>query len=299
MTDLWVHAKKIDSFSDHAYGGNPAGVVATEGPLADDQMQRMAREMNLSETVFVAPDAVGEADVRLRYFTPTVEVPICGHATIAALHHLHDEGPERDAWRLSTRVGVLAGRIEGDVAWTGFDRTEVLGVWPEDPAALLQALGAADVLAAGARPVLFHDRNLAIEVRDAAALDALRPDLDALDRLVRQDLDGVIVFTQGGTASGITWHQRYFAPGYGIPEDPVTGLAAARTAALLARLGRFAPGADGMVRAAVRQGDALGRPGRIEVRLRLGDDGAVASTEIGGRAVTTMTGRMRLPAPAH
>lgn len=300
MTDDWLPAKKIDSFTDVPMGGNPAGVVEVPPSVTVRQMQLMAREMNLSETVFIAPDPVGEADVRLRYFTPTVEVPICGHATIAALHHLAAEAegrgddPER-TFRLSTRVGILTGRVAKGIAWTTFDKTEVLGIWPEDPAIVHDIIGGEDLVAAQARPVLFGDRNLALEVRDVATLDTLRPDLSRLSRLQETGLDGLIVFTQEGVGSGITWHQRYFAPGYGIPEDPVTGLASARTANLLVRLGRLSPPADGTMRLRVRQGDAMGRPGLVYVELDLDDGGGVRETRIGGTGVTSLEGRMRLP----
>lgn len=301
MTEAtWLPAKKIDSFTSTPMTGNPAGVVEVDPSVTEGQMQRMAREMNLSETVFLAPDPVGEADVRLRYFTPTVEVPICGHATIAALHHLSEkaraagEDPER-RFRLSTRVGILQGHVEKGIAWTTFDKTEVLGVWPEDPQLLYDIIGGSEHVAPDARPVLFGDRNLVLEVKDVATLDALRPDLGRLARIQEEDLDGLILFTQAGCASGVTWHQRYFAPGYGIPEDPVTGLASARTANLLMRLGRFAPPADGTVRVRVRQGDTLGRAGEVYVELDVAEDGRVRETRIGGKAVTTLEGRMRLP----
>jgi trans-2,3-dihydro-3-hydroxyanthranilate isomerase len=294
MDEVWLPAKKIDSFTDIPMMGNPAGLVEVPTDVSEGQMQRMAREMNLSETVFIAKDPVGDADVRLRYFTPTVEVPICGHATIAALHHLSEKAEEGRRFRLSTRVGILEGHVTKGIAWTTFDETKVLGVWPDDPTVLHELIGGADLLAPDARPVLFHDQNLALEVRDVETLDAIRPDLDRLAKIQRQRLDGLILFTTTGTRSGMTWHQRYFAPGYGIPEDPVTGLASARTANLLARLGRFSPPADGTVRARVRQGDALGRPGEVYVEMDLEGD-EVRETRIGGGAVTVLEGRMRLP----
>ncbi|MBW3582245.1 MAG: PhzF family phenazine biosynthesis protein [Euryarchaeota archaeon] len=297
----WLVAKKIDAFTTAATEGNAAGVVECPDPLSDHQMLKMAREMNLSETVFVSPDPVGEAGHRLRFWTPTKEVPMCGHATVAALHHLHETHPERPSFsefRLSTRVGPLVGRVRDGVAWTTMDSSSVLGAWGGAWGDLLQALGIAkEDIAEGATPVAMGpDWPVALEVRDVATLDRIRPDFALVERLSEQGVDGLIVFAMEGTKQEHDWHQRCFAPSWGIAEDPVTGTASARMASLLLSQGRLArPERGGTVKAKARQGDAMGRPGSVSVEIDIGPGGETLETRIGGPAVTSLEGRMRVP----
>lgn len=297
----WLVAKKIDAFTTRATEGNAAGVVECPDPLSDHRMLRMAREMNLSETVFVSPDPVGEAEHRLRFWTPTKEVPMCGHATIAALHHLHESHPERPSYsefRLSTRVGPLVGRVRDGVAWTTMDPSRVDGEWGGAWGDLLQALGIVkEDIAEGATPVAMGpDWHVAIEVRDVATLDRIRPDFALVERLSEQGVEGLIVFATEGTSQGHDWHQRCFAPAWGIAEDPVTGTAAARMATLLLGQERLPrPEGGGTVKARARQGEAMGRPGSVSVEIDIGPDGKTSETRIGGPAVTALEGRMRVP----
>lgn len=302
MTDDWLPAKKIDAFTATPYAGNAAGVVALSEPLSDGQMQQIAREMNLSETAFVLPDPVGDADYRLRYFTPTTEVPICGHATIATLHHLAAESEKASDGALgpvtlSTRVGVLQAEVVDGVAWTTMDATPELGLWPGDVGDVLDMLGLDEgAIAPGARPVQIGPDVIALEVVDVATLDAIRPRIGAIRDFDTPRLDMLIPFTLTGSASGVSWHQRMFAPNVGIDEDPVTGVATARIANLLVRMRRFLPiPGEPVLRLRARQGDAMGKPGEVDVRLKVAEDGSVSETRIGGRGVVTFEGRIRVP----
>lgn len=301
MDDEWLPVRQIDAFTKIPSTGNAAGVVSLDAPLEDGRMRAIARELNLSETVFIMPDPVGEADVRLRYWTPTQEVPLCGHATVAALHHLA-AGDDRDTWRLSTRVGVLEGRVADGVAWTTMDATRILGPWEGAWGDLLAVLGTDDkVLAEEATPMATADRLVALEVRDVETLDALGPDMRLLTALQEHGLEMLVLWARRGRSYSHDWHQRAFAPAWGIPEDPVTGLAAARMANLLASAGRLRDqeGGDlpetGTVRLKARQGDALSRRGIVHVALDRAEGGAVAQTRIGGHGVVALEGRIRVP----
>lgn len=197
----------VDAFTDRAFAGNPAAVCVLDGPFpADARMQAIAAEVNLSETAFCAPSADGRWD--LRWFTPTVEVPLCGHATLATVAVLGG------AARFTTASGELGGRVLGDGRIEidlPIDRPRVVVA----PPTLERALRTQCYVVARTAS------SLLVEVESAAAVRALAPDLAAIAAL---DGDGVIV-TAPGDAEGLHCVSRYFAPAIGIPEDPVTGAA--------------------------------------------------------------------------
>jgi PhzF family phenazine biosynthesis protein len=200
----------VDAFTDQPFAGNPAAVCWLPGPREADWMQRVAMEMNLSETAFLHPEADG---YRLRWFTPTVEVDLCGHATLASAHVLWEQGLlRRDAEaRFQTRSGLLtanrhAGGIELD-----FPATPPEAAAP--PRGLLEALGVVPRFVGKTRFDYF------IEADTEATVRSLRPDFAALMRL---SVRGVIV-TAKAAAPGFDFVSRFFAPGAGIDEDPATG----------------------------------------------------------------------------
>jgi PhzF family phenazine biosynthesis protein len=203
MTALkyWV----VDAFTTTVFAGNPAAVVLPEAPLPDALMQLIAAENNLSETAF----AVREQDgFHLRWFTPTVEVDLCGHATLATsfvLARLGHAGP----FRYRTRSGVLVARVEGGEIELDF------------PARTYREIGMPENIAAalGVQPVrMLQSADLIAVLGSADAVAGLRPDIAAVARLPG---GSVIVTAGGGPGADIT--SRYFAPAYGIAEDPVTG----------------------------------------------------------------------------
>jgi PhzF family phenazine biosynthesis protein len=213
----------VDAFADRLFGGNPAAVMPLDAFLPDAVMQSIAAENNLSETAFVVPD--GEP-FRLRWFTPTTEVDLCGHATLAAASVLAERGvPE--PWVFETRSGTLTvTRTDGRFV---LDLPGRLSVPTEAPAGLAEALGVA--------PVETHLAQDWICVFDSAAtVAALRPDYAAVARFGPRN---VIATAAGG--EGVDVMSRYFAPAVGIPEDPVTGSAHAQLVPFwAARLGRKA-----------------------------------------------------------
>jgi len=239
----------VDSFTDRPFAGNPAAVAVLEAFPAETDMQLIAREMNLSETAFAVARPDGSYD--LRWFTPTVEVDLCGHATLATAHVLGGTG------RFVTRSGVLTC-TPGDDGWIEMD-------FPADPPTEVDppdGLGHH-----GPRWCGKGRSDMLIELASAAAVRELRPDLGAVAALGTRCL----IVTAAGDRPGIDCVSRVFAPNAGIPEDPATGSAHCTLAPFWAqRLGR-----NELV------GEQASARGGL-VRMRLAGDRVV----LGGKAVT-------------
>ncbi len=199
---------QIDAFSSRVFGGNPAGVCLLESWLPDEVLKQIAAENNLSETAFVEPR--GE-DFDLRWFTPTREVDLCGHATLASAFVLFEErkiaAPEL---RFHTQVGALGARRDGEVVVLDFP------AWKAEPTGVPAAL--ADGLGWIPRDV-HKTRDYLAVFTDADEVAGLAPDMAQLARL---DCLGLIATAPGRDCDFVS---RFFAPGAGIPEDPVTGSA--------------------------------------------------------------------------
>ena len=216
----------VDAFTARPFAGNPAAVVPLADWLPDPLLQQIAAEMALSETAFFVAEADG---FRLRWLTPTVEVDLCGHATLATAHVISRLlEPGRAAMRFYTRSGALDVTGDGDALTLDFPAHA-----PErlDDAALAARVG--DAL--GAAPVeLWRSRNLLAVLADAAAVRGLAPDFRRVGAL---PTEGVIVTAPGDGAADFV--SRYFTPQHGIDEDPVTGSAHCTLAPYWsARLGR-------------------------------------------------------------
>ncbi len=198
----WV----VDAFTDRTFSGNPAAVVLPDAALSDELMQSIAAENNLSETAFAVPEADG---YRLRWFTPTVEVDLCGHATLATSFVLARSG-HAGPFRYHTRSGVLTASVSG---------AEIELDFPAHPFARVST---PDGLAAalGAEPLeVVQSARLVAVLASPAQVAALRPDVAA----IAARFDGAVAVTAAGGVDGADITSRYFAPGYGIDEDPVTG----------------------------------------------------------------------------
>lgn len=208
----------VDAFTDRPFAGNPAGVVVLDRPEFPDEqwMSRVAAEVNLPETAFVHPlPPGGEADYALRWFTPVVEVALCGHATLATAHVLAVDGPVR----FTTRSGVLTATAGSDGWFTLDFPTAPLAPSAPDPVLL-------DVL--GADPVSVHHTgpntdDFLIELLDEKAVRELTPDLTALAGYEQR---GVIVTARADDPDGgYDFVSRFFGAAAGVGEDPVTGSA--------------------------------------------------------------------------
>ncbi len=238
-TTLRIPLVQVDAFADRLFEGNPAAVMPLEDWLPDAVLQQLAAENNLSETAFLVdrlPEGVeaaadpGRPTAHLRWFTPTVEVDLCGHATLAAASYLlGDVHPGASGVRLWSRSGWLGVDRAGEDAFT-LDFPTQAPVPVTAPPGLDEALGV---------PVLEtlqgRGEDLVCVVADAAAVGAVRPDLAALASLPAR---GVVV-TASGEGTAYDFVSRFFAPQSGIGEDPVTGSAHSQIATLWAtRLGR-------------------------------------------------------------
>jgi predicted PhzF superfamily epimerase YddE/YHI9 len=206
---------QVDAFTDRRFAGNPAAVCLLDRPADEGWMRQVAREMNLSETAFVNQE--GEA-LRLRWFTPTVEVDLCGHATLASAHILWETGalPAGGTARFMTRSGALAARRAGD--WIEMDFPAEPAALSVPPAGLAEALGVGFVWCGRSR------LDWLVEIASEAELRGLAPDFKALAALqpAGEVARGAIVTTRSASA-GVDFVSRYFAPAAGIDEDPVTG----------------------------------------------------------------------------
>lgn len=203
----------VDAFTNRAFAGNPAAVCVLPGPRDDGWRQDVAREMNLSETAFL--ERRDDASYTLRWFTPAVEVDLCGHATLASAHILWETGElaAGDTARFHTRSGILSAVKKGD--WIEMD----FPAEPEEPAVAPREL----VEALGVDP-LYTGRNrfdVLIEVAGERIVRELVPDMT---RLKKVDMRGVIV-TSRSSSAGFDFVSRFFAPSVGVDEDPVTGSA--------------------------------------------------------------------------
>ena len=199
---------QIDAFTNRLFGGNPAAVVTLDGWLPDDVLQHIAAENNLAETAFVIPR---EEMAPLRWFTPKVEIDLCGHATLATGHVLFSyHYPSLERLSFSTRSGVLAVSREGNLLCLDFP------VRPGSPIEVSDELASA----LGARPSeAYLARDILAVFETEATIQSLRPNFELIAGL---DAFAVIASAPG---SKVDFVSRFFAPRAGVPEDPVTGSA--------------------------------------------------------------------------
>ncbi|WP_066426552.1 PhzF family phenazine biosynthesis protein [Anabaena sp. 4-3] len=204
---------QVDAFTDKPFAGNPAAVCVLETPQADEWMQNVAQEMNLSETAFVVKQDDG---FYLRWFTPTTEVPLCGHATLATAHVLWSEGhlSTDEAARFHTKSGLLIAQRQGDWIELDFPVTHSQAIMP--PSGLSEALGVP------LKSVVENYLGYLVEVESEDLVRQMQPNFPRLKTLPMAD---VIVTSITHPDSEYDFVSRFFAPGLGINEDPVTGAA--------------------------------------------------------------------------
>ncbi|MEV4251054.1 PhzF family phenazine biosynthesis protein [Streptosporangium canum] len=257
----------VDSFTDQFSKGNPAGVCLLDNPVPDVWMQSIAAEMRHSETAFVLEGEDGEP-YSLRWFTPVVEVALCGHATLAAAHVLYSTGSTPETLEFSTKSGILSVTRDG----TGL-------ISMDFPAKVLEAVSPPDGLAAalGVEP-LWVGKNVwdyLVEVDSEETLRAISPDFLALEKV---DARGVIV-TAPASNPGADYVSRFFAPRVGVDEDPVTGSAHCA----------LAPYWTGKLGSASLVGAQLSQRGGVIHTTVRGD-----RVELSGRAVTVLSGNLHV-----
>jgi len=270
-----------DVFTDTPLEGNQLAVFTDAREIPEDDLQRLAREMNFSETTFVYPPET-DGHVRMRIFTPAAELPFAGHPTLGTAFVL--AGPlQLVEIRIETSRGTVPVLLEREGARISFG-------WMEQPLPSIAPFERADELqqALGVRsalPVELYDNGVAhvyVALGSRAEVAALNPDLQ---RLAAVGPVGISCFAGDGKA----WKTRMFGPGLGVAEDPATGSAAGPLAYHLARYGQIAFGDQ----IEIEQGAEIFRPSRLYARVR-GTNDSVESIEVGGSAVIVARGEFRL-----
>jgi PhzF family phenazine biosynthesis protein len=260
---MYARIFQVDAFTSRPFAGNPAAVLLLEAFPADSDLQAIAEENNLAETAFLVPDG---SDYRIRWFTPTVEVPLCGHATLASAAVVMERlEPDRDSVVFKSASGPLA------VCRTGRGYVMDFPARPCEPAAPPEGL--AEALGAPLQEIEWDGFNFLVRLESAEVVRALSPDLAAIGRMPAA---GIIVTASGDEVYDCV--SRYFAPAKGIPEDPVTGGAhCALTPFWSARLGKIE----------LRAFQASARGGELTCRLR------GARVELEGSCVFYLEGAMQ------
>jgi predicted PhzF superfamily epimerase YddE/YHI9 len=261
--EIWV----VDAFTSKPFSGNPAAVCIMHAYPEDRVLQQIAMEMNLSETAFLVKNAV--LDYHLRWFTPTTEVNLCGHATLAATHVLRQSGLIGSGDKVTYRTAskdLYARVLDNDIE---LDFPELSGT-PVTPHSALQALGVEMVSCERNRD------NYLVEVKNYEILLACSPDFKTLTQM---DMQGVIVTTATGV-QGFDFASRYFGPNCGVDEDPVTGSAHCFLAPFWAKK---------LNRRSFHALQASKRQGVLDVVLEQ------ARVLIAGKAVTTLKGQLQMP----
>ncbi|HLV58335.1 MAG TPA: PhzF family phenazine biosynthesis protein [Natronosporangium sp.] len=281
----------VDVFTDRPFAGNPLAVVFDAGHLDGAQMQAIAAEFHLSETVFVLPPTSPAATYRARIFTPAAEIPFAGHPSVGAAVTAVARGLA-PAGRVVQEcgAGLLPLTVSGDGRATLTGGTPTLGQ-PRDPGPLLAAVGLPAAAHRGPAPrtagcgLEFPFLPVAADAVAAAALDPAAARAHAVDRVCVVSWD----------ASRREAHVRVFVPGLGVPEDPATGSAALGLGVWLVGSGLLPP--DGESAYSVRQGAEIGRPSRLECTVTAAAGAAVSAT-VTGQVVPVARGEIAVPARA-
>lgn len=310
----------LDVFTDRTFGGNPLGVFAVETTPPLETMQRIAREMSLSETVFVSPPETPEGTARVRIFTPVKELPFAGHPTVGTAIHLASPGTDTAGLRmpslprdgevtivLEENVGPVPVVVKIEAGLPVFARFTT-AVLPEhrpsphadhDLAAMIgldpEEIGGTDAAGTELRPEMVSCGvpNFVIPVRTIESVRACVLDAARWKQLLADEwADHVYVVCLDGEGQGVDVRVRMFAPGSGVPEDPATGSAAA---ALGGYLSKVHGGDEASLAWTVEQGIEMGRPSIIHVEADRAA-GRTTAVRVGGGAVPVSRGFMRVPA---
>ncbi len=282
-----IKIHQIDAFAEKPFQGNPAGVTFGD-ELTKEEMQLIAREMNLAETAFLSKSSV--ADYNLRWFTPTTEVDLCGHATIASLHFLYSIGllKTKSEIKFDTLSGILKCKVKDDRYFIQIPvfKTEVFDGNKKE---FLNALGLLESEIDNSVPfIILENGYLYIYVKNLQTIKNLKPNYKELLKLQNfYNAGGTIVFTRETFDKENFAHLRFFGPYYGIDEDPVTGSANGPLLLVLNKLG-FINIKNNNIDLSFEQGDIIGRRGRIGVHFSPQNN----ELFISGKAVTVLKGEM-------
>ncbi len=282
-----INIYQIDAFTTQAFGGNPAGVTFSDS-LEENEKQFIAREMNLSETAFLSHS--NTADYKLQWFTPTNEVKLCGHATIASLHYLHENHliTENNPITFETLSGNIKCFVNDQKYFMQIPIFE-LDDFDSCKEEILDVLGIAVTDVSDMRFVHLSNGYLYIRIDSLKSLHNLNPDFRALKQLCKEKklFTDVAVFTTETLEKSSSAHLRFFAPYDGIDEDPVTGSACGPLLLVMLKLGLLPDYSDDKL-ITFEQGDVLNRKGRVLVKY----NSKSKELFIAGDAVTSIKGNM-------
>lgn len=295
---------QVDVFTETPFCGNPLAVILDGHGLTGDQMQAIAREMNLSETTFILPPTDASAHVKVRIFTPQIELPFAGHPVVGTGYVLATEGllprpAESFAIRLELGVGVLPVDItcaDGAVAQVIMTQRapQFLAELPlDDVGQLARGLGveAQDLLSAGLPTQLVSTGlpQLVVPLRSLAAMRAITLELGVLHTICeRYGTHSIYAFTCETVTPSAQVHSRLFAPLAGVLEDPATGSASGALGAYLVHHRVFGGEAE-VIRLENEQGYEMGRPSRILIEVSR-NGGTITRVRVGGQVVKVMDG---------
>jgi PhzF family phenazine biosynthesis protein len=284
---------QIDAFTKTKFTGNPAGVITNADGLTDCEMQKIARELNNSETAFIFSSDSNDYDVHVRFFTPSREVPICGHATIAA-HYALAVKNKLNTTRIfqKTGAGILPvdiikenddynivmtqGKIELGNIVDGINREKLLTALKINDSNLIENFKV-QIVSTGHSKVM-------VGIKSMETLNSLNPNYDELAKLSKNiECNGYYVFTIDSEENDILIHGRMFAPAIGINEDPVTGNANGPLGAYLVHH-NLVKHNNSLFKFKAMQGEAINRAGTIEVAVKIEENEPV-EVKISGSAV--------------
>lgn len=297
-----IRIKQIDAFTRKPFSGNPAAVVLDADNLSAKDMQRIANEMAVSETAFVLKPESEEHDLRIRWFTPSKEVSLCGHATIAAFHALAEEKyfglevNEPQSFLMETKSGPL----NVDVEWKDAEPYVKMSLpiphffpFPDDYSLLCAAVGISEIeLSKKIKPQITQNGYCFVPLSTFDSLKTLEPNYLLMQKLhERHDIVGFIVFSTDTEDRDIDWQLRFFAPQLGVNEDPVTGTAHGPTAVFLYQNGLLEEDKKYYTFRG-SQGRFMNRTGIVTVHLLI-KNGKPDQLEIAGQAITVLEGTLK------
>lgn len=282
---------QVDVFTDHIFGGNPLAVFTSGQNFQEGELQKVAREMNLSETTFVYPSSTNEADFDVRIFTPTREIPFAGHPTLGTAYVLRKNAlvtPEKNPLRLNFKGGIISVWVEGNKSFMQHPPAQTLHeVDPSEKIA--QALGLTSndldenfplrVVSTGFPalivPITFLFKIREIDINTQILSEVLKP----------LGIDMIYPFCRETVDRENTVHVRAFAPSLGIPEDPATGSVAGAMGAYWASFND-----DEEIRMVIEQGYEMQRPSLIHVEISKQE---IQKIRVGGQCKPVFTGYMQ------
>ena len=296
------HLYQVDAFTREKFSGNPAGVITNADGLSVDEMQKIARELNNSETAFVFTSKTAEYEVEVRFFTPTREVPICGHATIAA-HFSRAVEKKLESTRVFHKTGV--GILPVDILKENDDYRIVMTQGPIEFGPTLEGeiltrlITALNISRDDLRPgcpiqiVSTGHSKVMVPIKKTDHLHRLVPNMDLLTKLSQSiNCNGFYIFTLAPSDPETLVHGRMFAPAIGINEDPVTGNANGPLGAYLVHH-QLVEHNKALFTFQAIQGEAIKRPGTITVEVTISGR-EPTEVKISGQAVIAFKSELRL-----